>query len=119
MKKIIVASFISFVLTLFLPLLVLSLIKSDAAMAICFILFFIVYPLLSIGMGTFAGTNCKKNWVISILPAVSFLLFVIIVNPAEVLFYIYFLIYLTLGLLAMFCFNCWLKHMSKKQLNNK
>ena len=52
---------ISMVIMLVLPWLAVSLVKGDAGMAVCFILFFAVNPIYSVIVGLFAGKKVMGN----------------------------------------------------------
>ena len=85
-----------------LPLLVVHIVSSDAGMALCFILFFAVNPLMVIALSVMAGTELRKLWWIPILAAVLFpVFFGIVVKVLIKDLYIYSALYLAVGLLAM------------------
>ena len=91
-----------------LPWLTVTLIRSDAAMAVCFLLFFAVDPLCAVFAGVTAGKSLRKLWWI---PAVSALAFLagtwICFDPGETAFLLYAAVYLALGTSAMLI-SAWL-----------
>lgn len=93
---------VSAIIMLMLPWLAVTFVKSDAGMAVCFILFFGVNPIFSIIIGAFAGKGIKHLWS---LPVVSAILFLIgtwtFFDMSETAFIIYAVVYLILGVLAM------------------
>jgi len=101
-KKFIVWLAISATVMLILPLLAVTLIKGDAGMAACFILFFAVDPIYSIIIGFFAGKDGKHLLSLPVISAILFLagtwLFFDMGEPA---FILYAVVYLVLGIVAM------------------
>ena len=87
---------------LLLPWLVVLLVRGDAGMAVCFLLFFAVNPLCAIFCGAVAGRSPKKLWVLPVSAAVLFVLGTWLVFEAgERAFLLYGVVYLLLGLAAM------------------
>ena len=87
---------------LVLPWLTVTLIRSDAAMAVCFLLFFAVDPLCAVFTGVTAGKHLRKLWWIPPVNALAFLAGTwICFEPGETAFLLYALIYLALGTFAM------------------
>ena len=116
MKKM-VPWLIASVLILFaLPWLTVTIVKSDAAMAVCFILFFAVNPVYSVVLGVNAGKDMKSMWS---LPLISALLFLAgtwtFFEFREIAFLLYAAIYLVLGAAAMLISVCVKK---KKEQDN-
>ena len=101
MKKTILTSLISSAgLMLLIPFLAVTFAKSDAGMAICLILFYLLNPIFSIINGVWANP-IKKLWYLPILPPVLFLAGVwIFFAPADPIFYVYAGIYLALGYIS-------------------
>lgn len=101
-KKFIVWLAISATVMLILPLSAVTLIKGDAGMAACFILFFAVNPIYSIIIGYFAGKGGKHLLSLPVISAILFLagtwLFFDMGEPA---FILYAVVYLVLGIVAM------------------
>jgi len=90
------------VLMLLIPWLTVILIRGDAGMAVCFILFFAVNPLYAACCGFFAGRDLKKRWYFPILPAVLFVLGTwIVFEMGEPAFLMYAGVYAMLGFAAM------------------
>ena len=54
---------------LLLPWAAVTLVKGDAGMAACFLLFFAVNPVYSIVIGIFAGKNFKEMWSLPVISA--------------------------------------------------
>lgn len=93
----------SMVLTmLILPLLIVAFAPAEAAMALCFLLFFAVFPAQTLCFGLVAGTDMRKLWW---LPVVGSLGFPFLVSLAfrEMIWdlFVYSGIYLSVSLLAM------------------
>lgn len=89
---------LSAIVMILLPFLVVTFIKGDNGMAICFILFYVVNPLFSIYVGYAADRL--------IYPVVNSLLFLlgawIFFDMGEIAFVYYAIVYLMLGLIMMF-----------------
>ena len=85
-----------------LPLIAVRIVSSDAGMALCFILFFAVNPLMVIALSVMAGTGLRRLWWIPLLAAVLVPVFfsIIVMDLVKDLF-IYSALYLAVGLLAM------------------
>lgn len=85
-----------------LPLIAVRIVSSDVGMALCFILFFAVNPLMVIALSVMAGTELRKLWWIPLLAAVLFPVFfsIIVMELVKDLF-IYSAVYLAVGLLTM------------------
>lgn len=101
-KSIILWLAASAVVMLALPWLVVTFVKGDAAMAVCFLLFFAVNPFYSMAIGAFAGKDIRR---IGSLPVVSAMLFLIgtwiFFDMGESAFILYASAYLGLGIAAM------------------
>lgn len=101
-KKIITSILALILIMLVVPALAMNLATGDSAMGIAFILFFAVNPLLSIVIGVIAATEIRKLWWLPLLPAVTFpLFFSIVIREFVPDLYLYSVIYLPIGLLAM------------------
>ncbi len=93
---------ISAAMMVLLPWLTVTFVRGDAGMAICFILFFAVYPLFSIFLGVYAGRDVRRSWLLPLLNAVLFLAGVwICFDLGEPAFIAYALAYLAIGSVAM------------------
>jgi hypothetical protein len=78
-----------------LPLLTVLFVRSDAGMAVCFILFFAVNPIHSVFVGINSGKNISKLWIMPIITAIIFLISSwILFEFKEIAFVIYSGIYL-------------------------
>lgn len=85
-----------------LPLLTVLFVRSDAGMATCFILFYVVNPMYSIFLGVHCGKNIKKLWIVPILSSIICLIsFWILFEFKEIAFVIYAIAYLILSLIFM------------------
>lgn len=85
-----------------LPWLTVNFVKGDAAMAVCFLLFFGVNPIFSIAMGIFAGKGRKVLWSLPILTSALFILGTwAFFGMGEPAFLLYAGIYLILGMISM------------------
>ena len=81
-----------------LPWLTVTFIRSDAGMAVCFLLFFAVNPAWSIILGVLAGENLQKQWSLPVLSAAFFLAGTwLFFDMGETAFLLYAGIYLVLG----------------------
>lgn len=101
-KKICIAIVTMLVVMFILPLIAVHIVSSDAGMALCFILFFAVNPLMVIALSIMAGTELRKLWWIPLLAAVLFpVFFGIVVKELLIDLFIYSALYLAVGLLAM------------------
>lgn len=102
--EVILRSILLSILVMFiLPLLTILFVRSDAGMAVCFILFFGVNPIHSVFVGINSGKNINKLWIIPLLSSIIFLISSwILFEFKEIAFVIYSVIYLLLGLFSMF-----------------
>ncbi len=73
-KNIILWLAVSAAIMLALPWLAVTLVKGDAGMAACFVLFFAVNPIYSVILGVFAGKDVKHLWSLPVISAVLFLI---------------------------------------------
>lgn len=93
---------LSAIFMLLLPWMAVTFIRGDGSMAICFLLFYGLNPIYSVIAGAFAGKNRKQLWY---LPAISAILFLvgtwIFFDIRELVFILYAMVYLALGVLAM------------------
>ena len=101
MKKIVFSILAIFFVMLALPFLTVITIRSDAGFAITVILFFIVNPLFTAGLGVFSGFNLRKGWFLPILSSIVFLLSHWLIFSIDVAFLLYSSVYLAIGLVAM------------------
>ena len=102
--EVILRSILLSILVMFiLPLLTILFVKSDAGMAVCFILFFAVNPVHSVFIGINSGKNITKLWIMPIVTSIIFLISSwILFEFKEIAFVIYSVIYLLLSLFSMF-----------------
>jgi len=102
MKKLVFWIILSAVVMLGLPGLTVAFIQSNAAMAICFLLFFAIDPLYSFMLGVFAGKKPGELWSLPVISAGLFLLGTwIFFDMGEPAFVLYAGVYLVLGFVAM------------------
>jgi hypothetical protein len=102
MKKNLWGIAVSAVVMLFLPWLTVTFVKSNAAMAVCMMLFFAVNPLYSVALGILAGKRCKELWLQPIFAALLFLAGAwLFFDMGETAFLLYAGVYLALGLISM------------------
>ena len=86
-----------------LPFIAVTFVKSDAGMAVCFLLFYAVNPIYFIIVGFFTGKNIKKMWSLPIFSSILFLLSTwILFDISETAFIIYSGIYFIISLFVMF-----------------
>lgn len=103
MRKLVFWILVSALVMLVLPWLAVSFVKGDNGMAVCFILFYLGNPIYSIIAGAYAGKDRKELWIVPVINAVLFLAGAwIIFDINEMVFVLYALIYLLLGIAAMF-----------------
>ena len=102
MKKNVFRLAVSALIMFALPWLTVTLIRSDAAMAVCFILFFAVDPVWSVVLGVLSGNEFRSSWYLPLLSALFFLAGTwTFFDRGEAAFLLYALIYLALGAAAM------------------
>jgi hypothetical protein len=104
MKKDFIFCFsLSLIMMFILPLLLIAFVKhSDAGMAICFLLFFVINPLYALFVGAFAGNHIKVLWSQPILSSLLFFLGVRLALEMDIgTCTLFASVYLALGLLAM------------------
>lgn len=88
-----------------LPWLIVKLVRSDAGMAACFLLFYAIDPVFAIAAGMFAGKDPRRLWFMPILTPVLFLAGTwLCFEPLDPAFTTYALMYLLLGGTTMFVF---------------
>ena len=91
-----------FTVMVLLPVLTVTLVRSDAAMAVCFLLFFAADPLCAVLTGIAAGKNLRRLWWIPPLNAAAFLAGVwLLFEPGEPAFLRYAAVYFILGTVSM------------------
>ena len=120
MKKVLVSSIVTFAVMFLLPFAVAKLSPEDAGMALCFILFYLVNPVLSIGVGVLSGFEIKKAWYMPIVVALTFLLSSwIIFDFGELDFVLYSIIYLILSAVSMLITFLIINLIKKKGLSTR
>ena len=98
LKKNMICSIISILVMLLFPWCAVTFVKGDSGMAVCFLLFFVINPILSISMGFFSGKNIKTSWFQPLLSAILFLMGTwLFFDIGETAFIIYAVVYLVLG----------------------
>lgn len=101
-KQFMLGIMVSEIVMLILPWLAVAFVKGDNAMAVCFILFYVVNPIHSIIAGIYAGKDSRDLWGIPLISAILFLIGTwISFGMGENAFIIYAAVYLILGVLAM------------------
>lgn len=96
--KILLFFILNIAATLLIPFLAVKLIPADAGMAICMILFFAVYPILSMLLGAIASRDTRCFWWLPLVSSIMFpLLFSIAMGGFVEELYVYSLIYAFLG----------------------
>jgi len=85
-----------------LPWLVITFVKGDAGMAVCFMLFYVFNPIYSLLIGGFSGKDICHLWSLPVISAVLFLLGTwIFFDMGETAFVLYSCGYLVLGIASM------------------
>lgn len=111
MKKMIDWLIASAAILLALPWLAVTFVKSDAGMAVCLFLFFVLNPIYAICAGAYAGRDVKRFWALPVITALFFLAGAwLFFDMGESDFILYALVYLLLGMAAML-----LSHFIKKK----
>ena len=85
-----------------LPWLAVTFVTGDAAMVVCFLLFFAVNPVYSVAIGAVAGKNIRHLWSLPVISAAMSLIGAwIFFEMGEMAFILYAAVYLALGIAAM------------------
>ena len=106
-KKNAVCALIAALVALLFPWLVVTLVRGDGGMAVCFLLFFAVNPITAILLGVFSGGNVRMAWFQPLLFAALFLMGAwVFFAMAEMAFVLYAAAYLILGYAAMLLAWC-------------
>lgn len=116
LKPIILIIIVMFVI----PLLTVKLVRSDAAMAVCFIMFFAVNPVFSALLGIFAVNEFPKMLSLPIFNALCFLASSwIFFDMGEKQFIYYAIVYLIIGVVSALISMLIKKRVCNKNSNNK
>ena len=101
--KVVVAVMVLLLTLLACPMLVVRFADAGLGMSLVLLQFFAVNPLVAILLGILAGTEIKRLWWIPLADALTFPLFfgLAVSDPYVFELYIYSVIYLVLGALAM------------------
>ncbi len=117
-KKILLAIFVWVIFMLLLPILILRIASADAGMGLCFLLFFLLNPILIIFLGIISGTEIRKLWWIPVASAAVFpFFFAIAVQELIVELFFYSAIYLSAGVLSMLGTHLGIKYAKKSRKN--
>lgn len=85
-----------------MPWMVVTFVKGDSGMAVCFLLFYAFNPICSVTVGAVAGKDVKHLWSLPVILAVLFLCGTwIFFEMGETAFMLYAAVYLVLGIAAM------------------
>lgn len=94
-------------LMLLLPWLTVTLVKGDAGMGVCFLLFFAVDPVAAIAVGVFSGRDIRTAWFQPAALAAIFLAGTwLVFSVGEPAFLLYAGAYLLLGYVTMWLTWC-------------
>lgn len=75
---------------------------SHAGMAICILSFYVLNPIISVGIGVFAGFDIKKRWYASLFTGVVFIITAwSLFTVTEPLFLYYSAVYIVFSALSM------------------
>ena len=75
---------------------------STVGMAICILSFYLINPMVSVGVGVFAGFDLKKRWYACLLPGIIFIITVwSLFTINEPLFLYYSAIYTVFAAISM------------------
>lgn len=103
----------SVVLMVLLPWLTVHLVRGDAGMAVCFLLFFSVNPVYALAAGWAAGKQVRVLWSLPVVTAALFLAGAwLVFDMGERAFLMYAGVYLLLGLAAMLV-SSWVNRSAK------
>lgn len=95
-------SLLSAAVMFLLPWSAITFAKSDAGMAIIFLLFFCIDPVFCAVVGFFAGKHIRKMWSLPLIAAVMFLLGAwMFFAMGEIAFVIYAGVYFVIGIAVM------------------
>ena len=87
---------------MFIPAWLIASFAGMNGMALCFILFYAVNPVYSVGLGVWSGMDIKEMWSMPMFSAMIYLLSMwMLFDVGELAFVWYAIGYLLLGLLAM------------------
>ncbi len=90
------------VVMLVLPWVVVTFVKGDSGMAVCFLLFYAINPICSVAVGAVVGKDVKHLWSLPVISAALFLCGTwIFFDMGEMAFILYAAVYLVLGVVAM------------------
>lgn len=96
-----------------LPWLTVHLVRGDAGMAVCFLLFFAVNPVYALAAGWAAGKQVRLLWIHPVAAAALFLAGAwLVFDMGERAFLMYAGVYLLLGLAAMLV-SAWVNRSAK------
>ena len=102
MRKVVVSMVIILCVLFFMPLIAVKVVSGDCGMGLCFILFYLVNPMLSVFMGIYSGLDIKKLWYIPLVLGVVFVLSMwIIFDMGETDFILYGIGYFVIGVIVM------------------
>ncbi len=102
MKKVSFLVILSTFMMFVLPWAAVTFIPGDNGMAVCFLLFYAIYPLYCLFLGVEAGKTIKTSWYLPFLSALFFLLGTwIFFDMGEKAFLLYAFFYLVLGYLSL------------------
>ena len=75
---------------------------STSGMAICILSFYIINPIVSVGVGAFAGFDIKNRWYSCLFTGVIFIITAwLLFTTSEPLFILYSFIYIVFSALSM------------------
>ncbi len=101
-KQIIVWILRSAILMVLYPLMTVNLVPAESAMAMCFLLFYLLAPVFSVAAGIAAGQAIHSMWFLSVFPSFFFVLGTwFCFDMGELHFLVYALFYLLLALTSM------------------
>ncbi len=101
-SKILVWLLLCVVFMIMVPWLAVSFLKGDAGMAVCFFLFYALYPLFATILGMVSGRNIRRMWFMPFIAAILFLIGAwIFFDINELAFIMYAGIYLIIGIIVM------------------
>lgn len=117
MRKILIVIITLLIIMLVLPVLIVKLAPSDAGMALCFILFFVVDPFTILALSIMAGTELRKLWWVPVAGAVAFpLFFGVAVQEVVIELFVYSIFYAIAGILAMLGTHFGIKIINKRKI---
>ena len=119
LHKVLIAVVTLVISMLVVPCLIVSLAPHNWGMALCFLMFFVIDPLVVITFGIMAGTDIKYLWFIPLIAALLFPpFFAIAIKEWVIELFVYAGFYLCIGVASMLGTHYGMKIKSKTRGND-